>query len=242
MRNRESGFTLIEVVIATAIIGILSGTAIPAYRIYAQKSEMTVAESNLRNGLKYFAAGEEYHPPTGALDELVLQGYLPSIPNDPWTSKAAAVTNTEEVGDWFYSNDGQNILLYALSGKGSDIIMPSLGIAAPGAAGIVAPAVPAAPVSKKASAALKKAANWTAKAAKAQKLLDTLATRLAKREVKLSKTQAIAATNPTKKNKNAVKTAQKQVNSANNSIAKVQKNLANYQAQADKWTAKAATL
>ena len=44
MNNRESGFTMIEIVIAMAIIGILTSTAVPAYRIYAQKSELTVAK------------------------------------------------------------------------------------------------------------------------------------------------------------------------------------------------------
>jgi type IV pilus assembly protein PilA len=58
MRNRSAGFTLIELMIVVAIIGLLAAIAIPSYVRYVRRSQLTEATLNLR---KMFDGAAAYY-------------------------------------------------------------------------------------------------------------------------------------------------------------------------------------
>ena len=63
-RYRQSGFTLIELMIVVAIIGILASVAIPAYQDYTKRAHVSEG-LNLASGLK--ASVTEYYASEGTL-------------------------------------------------------------------------------------------------------------------------------------------------------------------------------
>ena len=70
MKRPQSGFTLIELMIVVAIIGILAAVAIPAFMDYMKKSKKTEAGLQLNKIMKndkvYFVANASYVPTSGA--------------------------------------------------------------------------------------------------------------------------------------------------------------------------------
>jgi general secretion pathway protein G len=84
--GRRHGFTLIEMVIVMAVIGLLLTLAVPRYFVALENGKIKVQQQNLatmRDALDKFFGDQGHYPET--LDELVQKHYLRSVPVDPIT-------------------------------------------------------------------------------------------------------------------------------------------------------------
>jgi len=86
LRRRESGFTMVELMIVMAIIVILISIAIPQYQKAIIRSKESVLHNNLftlRQVIDEYTYDKQKAPQS--LQDLVSAGYLREIPIDPIT-------------------------------------------------------------------------------------------------------------------------------------------------------------
>lgn len=94
------GFTLIELIIVFALIGILVGLAIPQVQHALRKGKETALKENLflmRNLIQQYYTDKHKYPPS--LQTLVDDGYLRSIPIDPLTNSSETWQTVQETLD-----------------------------------------------------------------------------------------------------------------------------------------------
>ncbi|MGH7815351.1 MAG: type II secretion system major pseudopilin GspG [Candidatus Binataceae bacterium] len=86
-RHNQNGFTLIEIMVVIAIIGLLAMMIVPGIRHAMEKARCTKANADvaeLKTALdQYYLDNGVY--PTGDQGLAALQGtYIRSLPSDPW--------------------------------------------------------------------------------------------------------------------------------------------------------------
>lgn len=126
MRNRQRGFTLIEIMVVVVILAVLGALVVPQILSKVDQARVTAAKTDIRTisaALESYRLDNFKYPTTEqGLQALVKQpndptitnyapgGYLKSVPKDPWGNPYQYVTPGADGRDYdiiSYGRDGK---------------------------------------------------------------------------------------------------------------------------------------
>ena len=115
-KQKQSGFTLIELVMVIVIIGVLSAIIVPNFLDYVGRSEAATTKANLavlRNAIQTFRSENSGTWPATNLSNLA-PTYIAVIPNDGVEDDNTVVNTLDGNGGWFWDHTN-NVLKPNLS-------------------------------------------------------------------------------------------------------------------------------